>query len=641
MVKQGNKGTDEAQSAVGGALGFELDDKLPSGCDEHAGLSRRDFFKGAAAAGAVAAVSGLAGCSPSAKTDGASTAGTGTGAGSALSGETVLTADIMDMKWSFEIPPDPVPEDQIAETITHDVIVVGAGLSALCTAVSAQDAGADVHVFSASSLPVGRGGSNTAIGSKHQKEVGIDFDKDSEWCNRLFKVEQVSGAYLQNQKLWAKWRNYSAESMDWMIDIMAAKDLKPGLEDGYYDPDGILDAPQASHNFYRSNGEGGGLMGAPMQAQAYADTFAERGGTIDFNTRAVYLIRGGQPNGQSGRVEAVVARREDGSYVKYVANKAVVLATGDFSINRDMMAKYAPWTYNIYKDIINWDWEDDPNFDIGLNYTGLYPGDGHKMGLWIGAAWQKNPISPMINSGVPAVDFSQGNSWLINLDETGHRFQRETTNFGHGGVALLNVPNRFAFTVWDSAYAHTKDEWVGFGGVQTPEQLIESWEAAAAAAPGEAFALGAPTDNPLKTRFRGDTIDDLLQQIKAVYPKVDIEAAKESIANYTKYAKQGNDDEFHVNASVLYPIETPPFYAACTAFAVSSSTFLTVCGGLRTNDKMQVCAEDDSPIEGLYNTGIMTGDFYATTYNFVFPGQNLGGVCCTLSYLLGRDLAKL
>jgi len=72
-----------------------------------------------------------------------------------------------------------------------------------------------------------------------------------------------------------------------------------------------------------------------------------------------------------------------------------------------------------------------------------------------------------------------------------------------------------------------------------------------------------------------------------------------------------------------------------------SSTFLTVCGGLRTNDKMQVCAEDDSPIEGLYNTGIMTGDFYATTYNFVFPGQNLGGVCCTLSYVLGRDLAKL
>lgn len=37
----------------------------------------------------------------------------------------------------------------------------------------------------------------------------------------------------------------------------------------------------------------------------------------------------------------------------------------------------------------------------------------------------------------------------------------------------------------------------------------------------------------------------------------------------------------------------------------------------------------------------MTGDFYANTYNFVMPGQNLGAVCGTLSYLLGRDLAAL
>ena len=71
------------------------------------------------------------------------------------------------------------------------------------------------------------------------------------------------------------------------------------------------------------------------------------------------------------------------------------------------------------------------------------------------------------------------------------------------------------------------------------------------------------------------------------------------------------------------------------------ATFLTVCGGLRTNEKMQVCDANDQPIEGLYNTGIMTGDFYANSYNFVMPGQNLGAVCGTLSYLLGRDLAEL
>ena len=46
-------------------------------------------------------------------------------------------------------------------------------------------------------------------------------------------------------------------------------------------------------------------------------------------------------------------------------------------------------------------------------------------------------------------------------------------------------------------------------------------------------------------------------------------------------------------------------------------------------------------IRDRYNTGIMVGDFYANSYNFVMPGQNLGAVCCTLSYLLGRELAEL
>ena len=68
-------------------------------------------------------------------------------------------------------------------------------------------------------------------------------------------------------------------------------------------------------------------------------------------------------------------------------------------------------------------------------------------------------------------------------------------------------------------------------------------------------------------------------------------------------------------------------------------TFLCVTGGLRTNEYMQVCQDDDQPIDGLFNTGIMTGDYYAGTYNFVMPGQNLGGVCNCLSYVLGKRLA--
>ncbi|MDR2587601.1 MAG: FAD-binding protein [Coriobacteriales bacterium] len=613
--------------------------------NQKTGLSRRDLLKGAAVLGAAAAASSLAACSPT--TDDGGTTGGGTPA-NVVSSDTVLTADSLDMKWSFEIPIDPVPDDQIAETFTADIVVVGSGPSGLCTAVACQEAGGDVRLFSAGSMPIGRGGSNSALGSTYQRSLGVDVDKNSESLNHLFKVENVSGAYQQNQQMWAKWRNYSGESMDWMIDIMAAKGLKVSMEPGYWDPDGILDSPPASHNFFTDEQPFGALFGAPLQAQAYADTFTERGGTIDYNTRGLYLVRGGQPHGQSGRVEAVVAQRDDGSYVKYVANKAIVLATGDFSTNRDMMAKYAPWTYKMYKDTITWEAEAEPNFDIGLNFTGLLPGDGHKMGLWIGAAWQKNNISPMINVGVPGPGYNAiDNCWCINLNSDGKRFQRETVNFGHGGVALLNQKDKFAFSVWQQDYAYIKDEWEAFGvnvgrenGIMpsTPQQMIDSWDMASTPPDpnAEAGPFGGPT---VQTSFKADTIDELLAMVNEYHP-IDVAAAKQSIEDYDRYAKQGNDDEFHVNAQVLHPISTPPFYASC-ASPGGQSTFLTVCGGLRTNGDMQVCAEDDSPIEGLYNTGIMTGDFYSTTYNFVVFGQNMGGVCCTLSYLLGRDLAAL
>ena len=107
--------------------------------------------------------------------------------------------------------------------------------------------------------------------------------------------------------------------------------------------------------------------------------------------------------------------------------------------------------------------------------------------------------------------------------------------------------------------------------------------------------------------------------------------------SYNTYAEQGYDEEYQVNPSILFPISTPPFYGAKT----TGVTFLTVMGGLRTDANLQICEDDDTPIEGLYCVGTMIGDFFAGTYNFGLPGQNLGACCCTLPYVLGRDLAKL
>ena len=332
-------------------------------------------------------------------------------------------------------------------------------------------------------------------------------------------------------------------------------------------------------------------------------------------------------------MSGVVAQREDGSYVKYVANKAVVLATGDFSKDPDMMAKYSPWAWEHFKDALSFG---DVDYDAELVYSGLMPGDGQKMGLWAGAAWQKTyPVPPMINGGASGPAHGViSNFWGLNMDIHGERYQNECANFAYGAISVLQLPQKTAYAVWDKAYAYTQDEWEQFGccidhenGIMplTPDEVIASWDKSAEGGK-ESIGTGA-------TYYKADTIEELVKQMDGI----DQEQALATIKQYNEYAEQGLDEQFHVNPEILFPISTPPFYAT----KITGATFLTVCGGLRTNEKMQVCDEDDAPIEGLYNTGIMTGDFYANTYNFVMPGQNLGAVCGTLSYLLGRDLAEL
>ena len=590
-------------------------------------INRRDFLAGAGAAAGMAAIAGASGALAA---DGSKAAD----AKASAAPSDVMTADAYaKATWSFMVPPEPVPDDQITQTKTHDIVIVGAGMAGMCCAVAAAEKGADVIVVTASSTAISRGGSNHAIGSKYQIEKGIEYNP--ELARKIVKSEQTAGTYLMDKKKWERWINHSAESIDWTIDLMEGRGLKCSLEPGFPDPDGIIDVPPASHNFYNDEQPFGALFGAPLEARAYADIFTEDyGGEIDYNTVAKYLVR---DDDNTGRVSAVIAQDPDGAYVRYAANKAVVLATGDFSKDRDLMARYCPFAYKIFKDDITWD---TVNYDTELAYDGLMPGDGQKMGLWVGAAWQKiEPCAPMINGGSAGPAHGViSNFWGLNMDIHGERYMNEVTNFAYGAMAKLMLPQQTAFAVWDTNYAYTQDEWEAFGcsvgyenGIMpsTPEELIAGWDANVEK--GRVQGLGSAS--AYTEYYKADTIEELVEQMDGI----DKEQALATIKRYNEYAKNGLDEEYHVNPEVLYPIETGPFYATKSV----GSTFLTVCGGLRTNEKMQVCEEDDTPIEGLYNTGIMTGDFYANSYNFVMPGQNLGAVCGTLSYLLGRDLAKL
>lgn len=581
-------------------------------------LDRRSFLKGAVLAGAGTAAFGLAGCSSG---ESSSSSDSSTSATTTTSTDGLLSADtINNGTWSFEVAPEKVADSDITNTYEADIIIVGAGVSGLACAASATEEGADVILFAASSQPVARGGSNHGIGTKFHERLGItDYTKDT--IGGYLRQELARNGYRVDQKKWYKWINNSASTMNWLIDLMEAKGYTTTMEIGYTDTEGVFTAHPGSHNWIEvaDGTESGAATGENLVIAMYEEKILDQGGQIHYNTIGQYLIR---DDNNTGRVSAIVAKDPDGNYVKYVGRKAVVLATGDFSANQDMMAKYCSWVAPLLQ-------YNEVDYDAMFQFGGLGPGDGQKMGLWVGAAWQQTlPNAPMIDAVGPMpyrqsiADFSG-----LLLNKKGARYSNEDVIFSYGTYAMMMQPDMTRYGIWDTAYAHHFDQWETFGTTIvenegrnpfTPDEYLAKWD--------ENVEAG--------TFVKGDTIDDVLAQLEGL----DAEAAKASIERYNELCDKGADEDFHKDASLMASIKEGPFYGC--KLEMTPSNFLCVTGGLRTNENMQVCDSNDDPIEGLYNLGIMVGDSYANCYNFAICGHNLGMNCNTFAYMLGKELAE-
>lgn len=559
-------------------------------------MNRRKFLSLGAVSAATAATLGVVGCSPS----------------------TAQPTSEDDKKpettrYSFETAPDPIVEKDISETAEADVVIVGAGPSGLITAMSCIENNLKVILFSSSEAPVARGGSNAAIYSKKMQELGLSKVE----ADPFLRTQIADYAYNVDTRKWYKWYNNSEESMNWLIDVMQDTETTLTIEqgNGYEVPTDPSYAPMASHCW---NNEEYGVVadGQPVVVNALAEKIEKKGGRIDFQVSAQQLVRGDKPNGTSGRVNAVIGQKADGSYVKYVGSKAVVLATGDFSTDRELMEKYCP---NAIELINNWNHESNP--DVGKVYGGLYSGQGQKMGLWIGAAWQKAwPNCYMAGVfGTPS-DMPYNVHGGLLVDGDGKRFANEQMGSGNFGQMYRHVKGGQAFAIMDCTYPSQHQPWwkskMAYGEAPLPpEEVIAGWEAQVEKG----------------SMWKADTLEELIEQIGL--PKSTIE----TINMYNEYCETGVDLDFHKRPELLTSIKTAPFYAAAT---MEKPIFLTVLGGLRTDENMRVCDDSDEPIAGLYNVGTMVGDVYSGNYNFLIEGHNHGMNCVTFGYLTGKFIAE-
>lgn len=569
-------------------------------------VNRRQFITGAAVGGGALLAGSLVGCQAK------QPASSGEAAQNVTDN---IDAGVLDKRWAFEIAPDPIDDKKITKTIDAEIVVVGAGTAGLCTAVSAAEAGAKVVLFAMGSGPVGRGGSNFAFHSKYRESLGLAPVEAFPYLQRHI----LGCGYDIDQDKWYKWYKNSEKTMDWMIDIMAETgeyqlSLEQVTHDGSDDISSLEYQPVATHGWTGgSNPELGVGDGQPVVVERLAQKAEELGVELYWNTRALQLVRGGVANGTNGRVDGIIAEDANGDYVKFSASKAVVLATGDFSRNRDMVAKYAPQAYDW---ITNFDADDSFNPEDGKVYGGLYEGDGQRMGLWVGAAWQKS----YPNAAMAGTRFAGADDIGILLNSEGKRFMAETLAGTWATNAYKHLAGKEMYQIWDSAYAETGAPWpkrkTGYGdALLTPDEMIAGWD-----------------KNVEDGKYiKADTVEEAIEKLGLPASTID------EINRYNEFAHNGEDGDFHKWKGFLRSIEKGPFYGCAGSPKI---TFLCLMGGLRTDLNMRVCDAEDKPIPGLYNVGTMVGDAYGVTYSLRLPGQNLGMNCVCFGYLTGKYIVE-
>ena len=289
------------------------------------------------------------------------------------------------MDW--KTPPLPVEDRLIVEEHRADVVVVGLGYAGSAAMRAAQEAG--VSVIGIESQPEERytlfGRDVGHINSRFLRSRGVPRvepgDLFDEWMHRA--------GNRANPGLVRQFCDKSGEAFDWYTDMY---DLE-GLKDVHvaFWPEGAdkfkAAIPEGANSINRYRFWYGtaefpdpmGWQGAPTLpacAKANLEKARAAGAGLFFGMRAV------QPVMEGDRVIGIVAADREERLYRFRADRAVILAAGDFGGNSDMLRDLCP------------DVADVLSSGAKLRSMGR-KGDGIRIGVWAGGRLESRPIPTM------------------------------------------------------------------------------------------------------------------------------------------------------------------------------------------------------------------------------------------------------
>ena len=450
---------------------------------------------------------------------------------------------------------------ELPKTSNYDVVVIGAGGAGFSAAITARNAGANVVLLE--KMPA-VGGNSLISGAEMnaaknwvQPKLGINDDSPELHAQDTFKGGDGKG----DMKVINVMTHQALDAAKWCRDYLGVR---------FEDDNLFFFGGHSRKRALIPVGHTGTEFIAKFQAKA-----DELGIPVITNMKAEELIKN-----KDGRVVGVKATM-DGSEYTFNAKGGVVLATGGFGANPEMVKKYNPKIDERFKTT------DAP----GTTGEALYMAERAGAQLVNMGYIQTYPICDPISGAIELIADARFDG-AIMLNQEGKRFVEELQRRDVLSEAILNQTGRYCWVLWNDK----------IGSISNTVK--------AHANEYEAF-----TKQGIMT-----TCDDL--KCIADFTKIPFDQLRKTVKRVSDMAGKGNDKDFN-HRSGLVDMQQGKYYV----IKAVPSTHHTM-GGVRINEKAEALTAEGKVIPGLWAAGEVTGVTHGT--------NRLGGNAYTDIIVFGR-----
>lgn len=468
----------------------------------------------------------------------------------------------------------------MVKQLEADIVIIGGGTAGLAAAVTAAEHGAKTVLFEKAATTGGTG--NMAMGmfaveSRLQRLMQLDLTREE-----AFKIFMNYTHWRVDARLVKAYIDKSPSTIDWLESM--------GV--GFAEAATYFPGSNFTWHLIKTRSGGPGIAAGSLMMKVLTKKAMELGAEIYLKTPARKIMK------KNGTITGLLAEDRSGESI-HVDAKAVIVATGGFGNNPEMIKKYTEYTWG--RDLFS--------FRIpGIN------GEGIRMAWEVGAA--EGAMSMHLIYDTPLGAKSPQNmpvyrilchqpNLMVNL--SGERFINEEImgNTTFTGNAIAQQRNRCAFNIFDEATKrYFEDNGIDYIAPNIRAMRVEKIS--------EDFQYAITNGN--SNVFIAGSIEEISEKTGIALQKL-----KRTIEEYNRSCAVGYDEMFYKNHKYLKPIKEPPFYI----LRLFPSGYGSL-GGIMINCNTEVLDKNGDTITGLYAVGNDANSIYGDSYIFYLPGNTMG-----------------